>query len=153
LNFGIIPMSREHLDEVLAIEQVSFPTSWSRGAFQDELENQYANYFVACLPGDGKVQGYAGIWILFEEAHITTLAVKPSCRRQGVAGLLMRMLLKKAFFKGALHIFLEVRVSNQEARKLYEGFCFETIGRRKNYYQDEDALVMCCDLGKLSLRR
>ncbi|MGI5875630.1 MAG: ribosomal protein S18-alanine N-acetyltransferase [Dethiobacteria bacterium] len=144
MKVRVVPMSEEHLDGVLAIEQVSFPFPWTRESFLKELDNQYACYLVAC--SEEGVIGYAGIWLLFEEAHITTLAVKPSCRRQGVASLLMFNLFKKAFFNGALHIFLEVRISNQEARNLYEKFCFETIGKRKNYYRDEDALVMFCNL-------
>ncbi len=141
-------MVLEDLDEVIQIEQDSFPHPWSRKSFQGEiLTNRFAYYVVAKDTG-GLVMGYAGLWVLYGEAHITTIAVKPSCRNKGIGSRLMACLLGKAEGKGADKAFLEVRDSNLVARRIYERFGFEVIGKRKNYYVDEDALIMIRFSGK-----
>lgn len=143
----IAPMTTADLDQVLYIEQDSFiSTSWNRESFYAEItRNKYAYYTVARLKYSPKVIGYGGIWIVFDEAHITTLAVHPHYRQVGIGTFLLKNMLKTAFAKGAGKIFLEVRVSNAGARRLYEKFNFRVIARRKNYYFDEDALVMMCE--------
>lgn len=144
----IAPMTAADLEQVLHIERNSFiSASWSRESFYTEItRNKYAYYIVARFGESAKVVGYGGIWIIFDEAHITTLAVHPNYRQAGVGTFLMDNLLEKALQNGAGKIFLEVRASNWHARKLYEKFNFKVIDNRKNYYFSEDALVMISEL-------
>ena len=136
-------MTPGDLNQVMEIEHCSFPLPWSRGSFEKELrDNSYACYLVAETEERGKVAGYAGCWVLFDEAHITTLAVHPAYRRGGIGRMLLAALLELADARGAQQVFLEVRDSNAAARRLYTEFGFEIKGIRKKYYHDEDALVM-----------
>jgi len=139
-------MTPGDLVQVMEIEHYSFSLPWSRSSFEKELrDNGYACYLVAETAETaetGKVVGYAGCWVLFDEAHITTLAVHPAYRRSGIGSLLLTSLLEMADARGAEQIFLEVRDSNMAARRLYTEFGFEIKGIRKKYYHDEDALVM-----------
>jgi ribosomal-protein-alanine N-acetyltransferase len=144
LHLDITPMTAAHLDQVLFIERNSFvSTSWSRESFYAEItQNKYAYYIVARFKESTMIIGYGGIWIVLYEAHITTLAVHPHHRRAGIGTIILNNMLEEAFAKGAGKAFLEVRASNRNAQKLYEKFNFKVITLRKNYYLDEDALVM-----------
>jgi len=145
----IAPMVLEDLDGVMQIERDSFLYPWSRNSFQEELLTNRFAYYITAKDADGFIIGYAGIWILFDEGHITTIAVKPLCRHKGVGSLLLAHLLKKAQSEGACKVFLEVRDSNLQARRIYERFGFKVIGKRKRYYFDEDALIMAWFLEKV----
>lgn len=139
----------EEIDELLEIERVSFPTPWSREAFLSELlQNTLAHYF-GCWRGD-KLIGYAGMWLIIDEAHITNVAVHPDFRNQKVGEMIMRYLIATALSKGAFKMTLEVRPSNFSAQALYKRLGFESVGRRKGYYTDtnEDAIIMWMDLDK-----
>lgn len=141
-------MTLHDLDEVLYIERASFTTPWSRRAFITELtENHYALYLVA-RRGD-RVVGYAGMWIILDEAHITNIAVHPACRGQGVGTLLMQAVVERTTARGCRKVTLEVRRSNLVAQHLYERFGFRFQGVRKGYYTDtgEDAFVMVRENG------
>jgi ribosomal-protein-alanine N-acetyltransferase len=140
-------MRPEDLDEVLAIERVSFSMPWSRGAFLYEMQqNRVARCWV--MHEDGRVLGYLCLWEIADELHITNIAVHPTCRRQGIGRALLRGVLDDARQRKLRLVVLEVRPSNTEARTLYETFGFRVIGRRQGYYYDtgEDALVMEADL-------
>ncbi len=140
-------MRPEDLDEVLAIERVSFSMPWSRGAFLYEMQqNRVARCWV--MHEDGRVLGYLCLWEIADELHITNIAVHPTCRRQGIGRALLRGVLDDARQRKLRLVVLEVRPSNTEARTLYETFGFRVIGRRHGYYYDtgEDALVMEADL-------
>lgn len=142
-DFQIRPLERQHLDGLLEVETLSFPTPWSRDTFEYELEtNQLATYLVA-LVGD-KVVGYGGMWVVLDEAHITNIGVHPLYRRQGIGQGLLRGLLLEAIKKAVKSLTLEVRESNKAAQALYGQHGFLVQGRRKNYYQNdqEDALIM-----------
>ncbi|HHW07310.1 MAG TPA: ribosomal protein S18-alanine N-acetyltransferase [Clostridia bacterium] len=139
----IVPMAEEHLDQVLAIEQVSFPTPWSRNSYLRELsDNQFAYYYV-CLLGD-KVLGYMGMWLIIDEAHVTTIAVHPDYRGRALGRVLLEELMARAAALGADKITLEVRPSNHVAQRLYRRVGFVPAGIRKGYYTDtkEDAIIM-----------
>lgn len=136
-------MRAEDLDEVLAIERVSFSMPWSRGAFLYEMQqNRVARCWV--MRDGPRVVGYLCLWEVSDEVHITNLAVHPPERRRGIARALLGNVLEKARRQHLRIVVLEVRPSNQEARRLYESFGFQVIGRRRGYYYDtgEDALVM-----------
>lgn len=136
-------MRPDDIPAVLEIERGSFSTPWPSEAFTQELShNRMARYLVA-RQGTAVV-GYAGVWLMVDEAHITTIAVHPDARRQGVGRRLMHALLLVAAEMGAARMTLEVRVSNEAAQSLYRGHGFEIAGRRERYYTDdgEDAYIM-----------
>jgi ribosomal-protein-alanine N-acetyltransferase len=141
-------MRPEDLDEVLAIERVSFTMPWSRGAFLYEMQqNRVARCWVA-RDDDGHVAGYLCLWEVADEVHITNVAVRPNARRRGIARALLSSVLDNARACAFKVVVLEVRPSNQHALTLYESFGFRVVGRRHGYYYDtgEDALVMEIDL-------
>jgi ribosomal-protein-alanine N-acetyltransferase len=136
-------MDIDDIPAVLDIERRSFTTPWPPEAFHQELNhNRLARYTVARQ--GGAVVGYAGVWLMVDEAHITTFAVHPDWRRQGVGRRLMQALLIAAREMGAVHMTLEVRVSNEAAQALYQQHGFTIAGRRERYYTDdnEDAYIM-----------
>lgn len=136
-------MQPEHLESVLVIENVSFPTPWSYRSYMGELtRNHFAHYFVGLV--NGRVIGYIGIWIVVDEAHITTIAVAPEFRGNRIAERFIEFGEDYSKIWGAEKMILEVRVSNFAAQKVYKRMGFEEIGVRKKYYSDtlEDALVM-----------
>ncbi|MBM4408056.1 MAG: ribosomal-protein-alanine N-acetyltransferase [Chloroflexi bacterium] len=137
------PMSVDDLEAVHRIERASFRTPWPAHAYRTEIEtNRLAQYVVARV--DGRVVGYAGMWLMVDEAHITTFAVDPDWRRQGVGERLLVALLDLAGARAAREATLEVRLSNLPARRLYEKYGFRPVGVRPRYYSDdnEDALIM-----------
>lgn len=141
-KYMIRRMAETDLDKVMIIEKESFSLPWSRESYLGELKNDFANYLVCDDAGD--IAAYGGIWVVFEEAHITNVAVAIQYRGQGVGSDLMRELEKIARAKHATRILLEVRPSNQAALAMYDKLGFVKTGERKAYYTDngEDALVM-----------
>jgi len=128
---------------VLEIERLSFSSPWPAYAFEQELTgNRLAHYLVARR--DERVVGFAGVWLMVDEAHITTFGVHPDDRRRGVGRRLLLRLAELAGQLRASRMTLEVRVSNVPAQELYRSFGFVVSGRRVAYYSDdgEDALVM-----------
>ena len=139
----LAPLTVADLDEVAVIENVSFTAPWPTSAYTTELTtNRLARYVGARI--DGKLVGFGGIWLMVDEAHVTTMAVLPESRRSGVATVLLLELLQEARRGGARVATLDVRVSNVDAQRLYLAFGFVKVGRRIRYYDDngEDALVM-----------
>jgi ribosomal-protein-alanine N-acetyltransferase len=130
------------LDRVIEIESSCFESHWTREAIQCEMGNACTFYVVATSAG--KTVGYAGEWIIMDEAHITTIAVDPRRHGQRFGERLLVALLQEARYRGARRATLEVRITNFPALRLYEKYGFETVAIRKKYYQDtgEDALVM-----------
>jgi ribosomal-protein-alanine N-acetyltransferase len=146
MPLNIRPMTLDDIDAVLAVEQVSFITPWSRDAFVAEAgDNDLAVYLV--LEADGQVIGYAGTWVILDEAHVTNVAVMPAFRGQGLGERLMRSLIDKARGRGARRMTLEVRPTNAAARGLYGKLGFTACGLRPRYYSDtgEDAVIMWLD--------
>ncbi|MGE5549242.1 MAG: ribosomal protein S18-alanine N-acetyltransferase [Bacteroidota bacterium] len=140
---NIAAMTLADLDGVLEIENLAFASPWSRESFRHELtENTRAVYIVA---DDGTaIVGYIGMWVIFEEGHITNLAVHPNCRRQGIASRLLSELCLIAKERGVQRLTLEVRRSNIGAQLLYARHGFICSGVRRRYYRDnnEDAFIM-----------
>ena len=131
------------LDAVQEIERRSFRTPWPAHAYRTELEtNRLATYLVARI--DGRVVGYGGMWVMVDEAHITTFAVDPDFRRRRIGERLLLALIDHARTRNAREATLEVRLSNLPARRLYEKYGFRPVGLRPRYYSDdsEDALIM-----------
>ena len=125
------------------IEALSFPTPWPDYAFRQELQtNRLAHYLV--VRAGHETIAYGGMWLMVDEAHITTFAVEPAWRRRGVGARLMLEMMRLARDMGARVATLEVRLSNRAARALYGRFGFRPVGVRPRYYSDnsEDALIM-----------
>ena len=140
------PMVMTDVDGVMAVEHDSFLTPWSRSAFEEELaQNRLARYIVAVE--NGEIVGYAGTWLVINEAHVTNVAVSGQRRREGIGRLLMQKLMELARDNDMESMTLEVRVSNAAARHLYEQLGFVEAGIRKNYYSEtkEDALILWCE--------
>lgn len=139
----LAPLSVGDLPEVSQIERVSFTAPWPTSAYVTELTSNRLARYVGARKG-GRLIGFGGIWLMVDEAHITTMAVLPAHRRTGVATALLLELLQEARRGGARVATLDVRVSNDDAQRLYVAFGFVEAGRRIRYYDDngEDALVM-----------
>lgn len=129
--------------EVLVIEKTSFTSPWTKKAFIEELRNNsYAKY--AVIEHDNHVVGYCGMWVVMDDAQITTIAIKNEYRGKGLGEQILLHSMNVAKKLGATRVSLEVRVSNEIAKQLYKKLGFVPGGIRKNYYADnqEDALVM-----------
>lgn len=142
-EYSIRKMTFQDIEQVLEVERLSFVSPWSKSAFEVELnDNLFAHYYVAAR--SDKVIGYAGMWMILDEAHVTNIAVHPEFRGLNFGKRLTQTLIMQAFRQGANRITLEVRVSNLIARKLYKELGFNEVGMRKGYYSDnkEDAIIM-----------
>ncbi len=139
----VAPMTAADIPAVVEIERRSFPTPWPRDAYHHELDhNRTAVYMVARR--DDAIVGYAGMWVVMDEAHVTTIAVDPPARGQGIGERLLIALIDRASERGARWIQLEVRRANVVAQNLYRKYGFRDVGVRRHYYSDngEDAVVM-----------
>jgi len=177
LPYIVEPMHVEDIPEVVQIERLAFPTPWPARAYRYEIaQNKLAHYFVARrqLPEEHGVEqveressllrrihtwaqsgktdhrlmvGYCGFWIAAQEAHVSTIAVDPKYRGEGIGQLLLITAIEKALELNATLVSLEVRVSNSVAQNLYHKYGFKVVGRRPRYYSDnrEDALIMTAD--------
>ena len=136
----IRPLVEEDLEEILIIEQATYPTPWTEGIFRDELKAEGRVYLVA--EQTGEVVGYSGLMVVLPEAHVTSVTVDPNRRGSRIGTRLMLNVSREALVLGANSLTLEVRVSNRNAQALYQRFGMAPVGVRKRYYKDEDALVM-----------
>ena len=143
MRVRIVPMTADHLDEVAELERVCFSVPWSRNMLKEELDNALSALLVA-LDDDGRVVGYAGVQVILDEGYITNVAVRPDCRRRGVAAQLLKVFLDFAQGNKLAFLTLEVRESNHAAIILYGRHGFRSVGRRRNYYEHprEDAIIM-----------
>ena len=144
MSVKIVPMTADHLEELEKLERICFSRPWSRKMLAEELENQCAAFLVAEDSVSGRVLGYAGLMVVADEGYITNVAVFPEYRRQGIAAQILQVFLQFAAANHLGFLTLEVRPSNAAAIALYQGFGFEEVGRRKNYYDlpKEDALIL-----------
>ena len=135
-------MTPEDAAGVELVEKASFAVPWSREAFWQEAASERAFYLLVLE--DEKIIGYAGTWIILDEAQITNVAIAPEYRGQGIGSQLMTELIRQVKARGATAMTLEVRPSNAPAIALYTSFGFRDTGRRPGYYQDngEDAIIM-----------
>jgi ribosomal-protein-alanine N-acetyltransferase len=137
----------EDLEEIFAIEVVSFTAPWTRHMFEVEL---VGNPFARTLVGrsvDRRVVGYICAWVVFDEVRIMTLAVHPDWRRRGLGTRLLDAMMRRAVREGARRAHLEVRASNAAAQALYEHAGFRRHAVRSRYYShpEEDAVLMELD--------
>jgi ribosomal-protein-alanine N-acetyltransferase len=174
------PMVDADIPQIIDIERQSFPAMWPQTAYKRELSNKIARYIVLAelrddsppppapssglwasfrrivnapepaLPSSEYLLGFIGVWLLVDEAHIVTIAVRDKCRRQGIGERLLLAASDLAWEMEQFVLTLEVRASNIEAQAMYEKYAFGRVGLRKRYYTDnnEDAVLMTTpDLG------
>ncbi|MEL6891086.1 MAG: GNAT family N-acetyltransferase [Actinomycetota bacterium] len=171
------PMQRRDLRAgVLDVERAAYPTGWSQRVFQSELDQMRtgARHYVVARPGRGDdpsrprptnppILGHAGLMFVLDEAHVTTVAVRPDQRRSGAASRMLLVLAEEALRRGTASWTLEVRAGSVGAQQLYRRFGFAPAGVRKGYYEApvdrpgaprEDAIVMWChDIRSADYRR
>ena len=138
-------MTLDDVPQVHQIELATFHTPWSYQSFVDEMTtNKCARYVVA--EEDGKVLAYAGAWLIFDEGHITNIAVTAEARGRGIGKGVTRALMQYAANMGVQYMTLEVLRSNTGAQNMYKGLGFIELGVRKRYYEDngEDAYLYVC---------
>ena len=142
MSVEIVKMAQCHVKEIALIEKMCFTTPWSEKGIGDELSNPFAFFFVAL--SDGVVAGYIGAHNIVGEVYITNVAVSESFRRKGIAEKLIRTLVDFCENEGMDFVTLEVRRSNEAAKKLYSKMGFEEVGERKDFYENprEDAILM-----------
>ena len=131
------------IHQIAEIDKLCFSTPWSEDSFTQEItSNDIALYIVAVI--DDFIVGYAGLWLVVDEGHITNVAVHPDFRRRKIAKALVQVLIDVSEKKGAVRHTLEVRTLNDAAIRLYEAFGFQEVSIRKGYYEDdnEDAIIM-----------
>ncbi len=145
-NYEIEPIGPEDLDEIVAIENVSYPSPWPKQIFEREIEAQ--NSYKRIIRFSGCVVAYIVTWTVHDEVHILNIAVHPDFRKIGLGEMLLRDCLGFSSDRGLKLAVLEVRTSNNSAIKLYEKIGFKTLRVRKKYYSDtgEDAYVMLYEL-------
>lgn len=132
------------LDEVLAIERTAFERPWTREMFESELKNPVSHAYVlwGSYQGGRIIVAYIIFWVIHGEAHILDLAVDERLRRTGIGEMILRAALDKMYDNLVYEVYLEVRKSNEAALSLYRKLGFKDAFERKNYYGDEDAIVM-----------
>jgi ribosomal-protein-alanine N-acetyltransferase len=145
MSVTIEPLSSpSQIDEILAVEEASFTSPWTREMYLAELNNTGVSYFYLARAETGTVIGFCSFWRVLDELHINNLAVLPEFRRARIGTDLLLRVLADGAKLGANRATLEVRRSNQPAQKLYEKFGFAVAGERRLYYSNppEDALVL-----------
>jgi len=143
--YTIVPITTaDDLDAVLDIERASFTNPWTREMYLAELDNRGVSYCFVIRDGRGTVVGFCSFWRVLDELHINNLAVAPDHRGAGAGTALLEHVLAEGRRLGAKRASLEVRRSNDPARRLYERLGFQVAGVRRAYYTNpvEDALVL-----------
>ena len=137
----IVKFTKEHLADLLEVEKECFISPWNEKMFIEEISGKFSHYYVCEI--DGRAVGYMGMWSLSGEGHITNVAVKKECRRQGIAKALINHFIDIAKKENLEFMTLEVRATNEPAIALYRSFGFVDVGVRKKYYENnEDALLL-----------
>jgi ribosomal-protein-alanine N-acetyltransferase len=143
------PMKLTDLPTVMHVEELSFADPWSESSFVDELTTNDLAYYVVPEVG-GQVAGYAGMWVVLEEAQLTNIAIHPDFRGQGLGKATLVYLMELAKQLGSTKMTLEVRKSNKVAQHIYRCQGFSVMGTRANYYPNngEDAILMGCEMNE-----
>ena len=146
MSHVIRKMTMDDLEQVVAIDQISFSLPWPARSFRFEVtDNEASRCWVADL--DGRIIAMLVGWFIVDELHVATIATHPDFRGQGCGKSILLHALLAAKEEGAIKSFLEVRESNEVAQKMYRDFGFVEDARRAGYYKDngEDAILMSLD--------
>lgn len=136
-------MSLGDVESVRQLEQQAFVTTWQPEAFANELRNNPTATYLVMKTEEERLIGYAGFWLVQDEAHITSIALDVEFRGRQLGQRLLHALLTRARELGALWVTLEVRADNAAAHKLYRRFGFARVGIRPRYYENKyDAWIM-----------
>jgi [ribosomal protein S18]-alanine N-acetyltransferase len=143
----IVPMTKNHIAPVLAIERSSFPNPWGELAFLNEIACDHSRNYIlsgSLLPEPTGIVAYSCLRVILDEIHLLKVAVAPACRRLGIAYRFLRDCLNLTARQGIRSAFLEVRPSNTAGLCLYRKLGFEIVGNRPGYYSDsgEAAIIM-----------
>ena len=142
----IVPMTADHLPDVMAIDALCYPTPWSREVYESELSRTDDRLYLIARPN--RVAGHAGVAFEEGEAHITTVTVTPDCRGQGIGARLF-LALALAARRRNTSLVLEVAADNPAAQALYRRFGLAPVGIQRGYYKEmglsPDAIVMRAD--------
>ena len=143
IPYKLVPMDRELVPQIAALERQSFSLPWTEQMLYDELDSLNSSCIVA-VDKDRRVLGYASLTVAADEGYINNIAVRKEFRRQGLASDLLGVFFRFARAQNLAFLTLEVRDSNLAARSLYRKFGFQDVGRRRNYYDKptEDAILM-----------
>lgn len=144
--YNIRNMAMDDVAGVAEVEHDVFTTAWSPEMFAEEMNNELTTYLVVCI--EQEIIGFAGFWLVVDEAQVTNIAIKQDWQSRGYGRVLVRTLMQAAQTKGAVNISLEVRQSNKRAYKLYKKLGFQEVGIRPGYYLDnsENAILMSAKL-------
>jgi ribosomal-protein-alanine N-acetyltransferase len=139
-------MSPDDVHKIAEIEKASYTMPWSETSFLSEIYSRHSITRVAEL--NGKIIAYVCVKKVADEGHLLNMTVHPDCRRQGVANMLFNNTLEDLRQSGCRFLYLEVRTSNNAAKKMYEKLNFKIVGTRKDYYLRpiENAVIMMLDL-------
>jgi ribosomal-protein-alanine N-acetyltransferase len=142
---NVMPMTKQHIAALMPYEQAMFgPEAWTADGYRRELADKRHRYYIAAVGEDDALLGWAGVRVAADSAEILTVGVVPHARGQGIGARLVEMLLDEARRRGAVEAFLEVRLDNLVAQRLYERVQFQPVGIRQGYYDAGrvDAVVM-----------
>lgn len=144
-------LSEDNVREVWELEKRCFDDPWTYKMFESELDNRISVYIVGRDIDCGAVAAYGGVWMMYDSADITNVAVAPEYRREGLGSELLRLLVKVCTERGIKTVNLEVKASNSAALALYEKFGFVRCGLRKKYYHNtDDAVLMYMETNEIS---
>lgn len=149
VSYKLVPMDASLTEQVAQIERDNFSRPWTEEMLRGELDNLLSSWI--CAYGEnGVVLGYAGLTVVADEGYINNIAVRQEYRRQGVASALLGVFIRFARAQGLRFLTLEVRPSNEAAKRMYMKRGFAQVGRRKDYYDSpkEDALLMTLEFDK-----
>ena len=143
-------LSSSSVDSLVVIEKESNPAPWSKRLFEEEFRNPHARVYG--IRTHGALGGFLVLHEILDEGHILDFGIRPMYRRQGFGRGLLTHVLRETASRGIRWVTLEVRPSNEAAKKLYESFRFSQVGIRQRYYSDnqEDALVMTLSVDDFS---
>ena len=135
------------LDGVIEVEAESFTNPWTREMYSWELQNRSVCHIYVVRTAECRVAGFCAFWFVFDEIHINNVAIRPAFRGRGLGTTLMHHVIAEARGLGAKRATLEVRASNQQARRLYDRLGFYVAATRPSYYTNpvEDALILWRD--------
>lgn len=149
VKYTLVPLNADLVSQVAEIERQNFSHPWTEAMLYDQLDNMLTS-IICALGENGVVLGYAGVTVVAGEGYIDNIAVRQEYRKQGIASELLKVFLRFAKAQNLAFLTLEVRVSNDPAKRLYMKHGFAQVGRRKNYYDDpkEDAILMTRHFGE-----